>query len=339
MVNTFIPYRLSPKESYQRGAKVLDTKRLMKQILEAYQILKILSHLHIASKYVETTNTYRPMVGVDMARYLENVEWTKEVRRGYLSLGYTLFRKKGHEFKKVTKLPIRMVSTYIRIPHSTGMVLLIPKSSKCTQEDYVTDDPEVVKMMKRYPKRRCIYVEDKGVCEIDDDLLTLGFSQHAIIKMWVGYESSLKNYISAHLKEYNRRGYTMRVPYQDVEVPKTQLKPWWVTKIDHVALSHRSSLLRKEIVNEEKEWYTLLQDFTSVPSEWLESGYVWTGSMTGGVDTLNTILSETIPTPQKEYTQPIQPYRRATKEKISMLLRKYYDSECDVTWGGRSIGA
>ncbi|AVR53142.1 hypothetical protein MarSH_437 [Marseillevirus Shanghai 1] len=77
MVNTFLPY-----ESFEESAKVLDSRRLNKQIIEAYQILTILEDLWFLSEQLEE---FPPLI--DEKRIAESFvsrcEWIRSFSKKY----------------------------------------------------------------------------------------------------------------------------------------------------------------------------------------------------------------------------------------------------------------
>ena len=105
----------------------------------------------------------------------------------------------------------------------------------------------------------------KGVTpyKISDDIyITTGFKSHPAVRAWLGYEESLKEYITAHIEEWERRGYnnTMR------KYPVTNsIKPLWAVDNSEFVLSCKSKLLEKD-----PRWYSQFSDFRSTHSD-----YVW----------------------------------------------------------------
>ncbi len=71
---------------------------------------------------------------------------------------------------------------------------------------------------------------------------SMGWKNHPAVKMWVGYEDALSNYLRACIITWYRRGYNnnMTLP---VYVDKPPMPPWFGDEWFH--LSHRSNLLRK----------------------------------------------------------------------------------------------
>ena len=104
--------------------------------------------------------------------------------------------------------------------------------------------------------------------------ITLGFSSHPILKMWVGYEESLKRYINIHIDEWVARGYKNTMKKYTID-PQKEILPWWI-RFPWVKYSHKSSLLRKEKYRNEKEHYVKNPKFTSkTPENWKKCGYLW----------------------------------------------------------------
>lgn len=73
---------------------------------------------------------------------------------------------------------------------------------------------------------------------------TKGWVNHPATKMWRGYESALKAYKDACIKEWISRGFKNTMLLSNVE--EYNLPPWFGNSAFH--LSHQSNLLRKDAV-------------------------------------------------------------------------------------------
>lgn len=263
MVNTFVTYQKVDGNKfipdYARSASSLDKQRLLKQIVEASQILNILKQLKKIAK-LESWELYKPFNDATSSpeeiysHFLERVDWVKQTRSRYLSLEYRYAFING-KMQKYNKKEL-------------------PR--KLQQKDKFVLEGSRVKIGDKYFERNHIALPE-------DKIFSLGFSQHAIVKMWIGYEQSLKEYINAHIDSYctkkKKNGENCSIKIKKFELPEFILHPWWLVYFDGVVLSHRASLLRKEYYRKESIHYFSNPDFTKIPDEWKKSGYVWTGSL------------------------------------------------------------
>lgn len=282
MVNTFITHREKVREGvyrpdYKKSAEALDIPRLRKQCVEAYQILNILRHFKKIAKLEKLPLFQKVEEEEDSpekiySSFLERVEWCKTIRKNYLALGYRYAKIEGKIHKcLIDDLPIRIRGPFILYKN---------------QVEYQN---------KRYPREKTILP--------GDELFTLGFSQHAIVKMWVGYENSLKEYINTHINIYstkkkkNGEVCSISLPRYDLSTKKI-VHPWWIVYYDGVILSHRAALLRKEYYRKEPLHYFMNPLFTSIPIQWKKSGYVWTASLKHPEDILR-MLSPNPPSPEE----------------------------------------
>jgi hypothetical protein len=284
MVNTFITYRKRHgsgyKPAYYRSAQSLDIPRLRKQCVEAYQILNILRHIHKICKLLNLSSEKDFLFDIDETKLsslelynliLKRTEWVKFVRKEYLSKDFRYAKIDGSivTFPK-NKLPSRIYNTDRYEIHGNDVYVYKTKSKL---ENYVSESNEKYKVI---PRNKIILPSD--------ELFTLGFSQHAIVKMWVGYENSLKKYINAHIDVYcsltKKDGtfFTMNIQKYQIKADKVH-HPWWITKYKGVIFSHRASLLRKEISRNESVHYQHIKHFTYISDEWKTRGYVWTCSL------------------------------------------------------------
>jgi len=72
--------------------------------------------------------------------------------------------------------------------------------------------------------------------------ISSGWKNHPAVKMWVGYEESLKHYTNAAIIEWKRRGYKNTMKTYDVD-PQCARPPWIGDESLHI--SHQSNLVRK----------------------------------------------------------------------------------------------
>jgi len=70
-----------------------------------------------------------------------------------------------------------------------------------------------------------------------------GWAKHPAVKMWVGYESAIANYLVKCITEWVMRGYNNTMTPPDF-TPNAPMPPWLGD--DRFHTSHKSNLLRKE---------------------------------------------------------------------------------------------
>ena len=71
-----------------------------------------------------------------------------------------------------------------------------------------------------------------------------GWSNHPIIKMWMGFESALKLYSNVMVEEWISRGYRNTMEIYALNGLKISY-PWWLG-IEEFHASHRAALLAKD---------------------------------------------------------------------------------------------
>lgn len=139
----------------------------------------------------------------------------------------------------------------------------------------LTDSPvETMKLLdtKRLGKQRVeafqilsalkVYKEN----EEQEEKKTIGYINHPIVKMWIGYTDGLKYYLNCAIDEWISRGYVNNMLKYDVD--SKAILPWWVYN-RQVQLSHIASLLRKD----PKHYRSLQSEETE---DYLKTGYIWT---------------------------------------------------------------
>jgi len=303
MVNTFITHK-----NLKKSAKSLDLPRLRKQCVEAYQILNILEQLHKISKSLgwekcKSVNNEELSFDIDkqVELYLKRVEWVKKTRKDYLKLDFRYMEQNVKESKKLSKIKIEKLCKMYQLKSNDLYKIegdfvylwankIISKTIskkinklKFSKIDYIPYIDENGKT-KKLRNREVYKIKSKYILFPNDKVYKLGFSQHAVVKMWIGYEMALKYYINVHIKEYLKRGKNRKIPYKmnlpRYEINKDQLiLPWWITNTKMVIYSHRTSLLRKEKLRNEPEWYINNMTFTKIKDIWKSYGYIWTGSL------------------------------------------------------------
>ena len=97
----------------------------------------------------------------------------------------------------------------------------------------------------------------------------MGFSTHAAVRMWYGYNDSLKLYINAHIETWIARGYKNNMKTYNVDI--NSLRPAW-TLDPSFHQNHRAALFDKETKRKEPAWYVEMDDFVNAGSF---TGYIW----------------------------------------------------------------
>ncbi len=205
MVNTFLV-----DEDYQESARQLDSKRLGKQRVEAYQVLR----LCLGLRYLGNIWDMKPPLPNDYNDRIEyhNVlsKWINDVRKKYQKLNYL----------------------------------------------YLVSSPLIIEIPKDEAKNYML-LENQW-------FIRLGFVTHPLIRMWFGYEESLKLYINEHINEWIKRGYLNNMNMYKIDVKESIEHPPWIKSKDFHE-NHRSALLHKEIVRAENPWYIEKEDFRRSP--------------------------------------------------------------------------
>lgn len=96
-----------------------------------------------------------------------------------------------------------------------------------------------------------------------------GFSNHPVVKMWLGYTNALKYYCNCMIEEWIFRGYKNTMAIYDL--PKSFERPWWIT-FRPLHYSHRAALWRKD-----QNYYSFLREDTEV-DKYIQHGYLWVTS-------------------------------------------------------------
>lgn len=400
MVNTFFTERCSESsttsraytETFEKSARNLDTQRLHKQCLEAYQILNILYQFNLLlvsstsekiQKEMERNQPSHPSTaGWSLKREIEKsivrAELTKHMRALYLagdtrfvslpssshsSPKYELIHKDeiGHKvtpkdliecsecsnlFDERKVLDADQYST-ATCGHTSPLIfhlLTPPKRNALGAKHFTPLSGDYAH--PRYPKRKPYSIMRKRIYPKGTDIVSSGFGQHPISKMWIGYETSLFHYINAHIAALEERGRSIRLSHVELfdrlrflsderaNTSPEHITPWWITHTDSVMMSHRASLIRKELRSlvgekvgekaaksakeqrvsnfppqrplpdgftllpskEEKGWY--LSNPSIVNTEvlkWIPYGYVWTTSLKLTASQMERSLSSNSP--------------------------------------------
>lgn len=284
MVNTFIT-----DSSYVQCAKNLNSQRLGKQRVEAYQILIILQDYNYISAKL-------------------NIPLPSTHREDYICLANQNYKGVADNFEKrclwmqdVAKKYSLMSHVYIQERRPLGPDT-VPKFFKISKENLKTASPQKIKEFKL--KYRFV-------------LYAKGYIHHPIVKMWCGYEISLKHYITCCIDEWIFRGYKNTMtryplglnplglnpslgvtgvnPPLLADLLSHLVKPWW-TDSHHIHNSHKISLLMKEKERNEKPWYWLKKDFVDLVSGQKDfvNEYIWISQLSQNdkIDLLESIYKK-----------------------------------------------
>ncbi len=108
----------------------------------------------------------------------------------------------------------------------------------------------------------------------EEKIISLGFSGHPAVKMWIGYTDSLKLYINSCISIWLDRKFKNNMEIEEIKNLKI-ISPWWREYNNSpIILSHFSSLIKKD------SYYTsnkneIFDKFNNDYKEWLEYGYSW----------------------------------------------------------------
>jgi hypothetical protein len=243
MVNTFIT-----SINIRQSGESLDLVRLNKQVVEGYQIQRVIDQLyHIAE--LEGVQMHPEVKCIES--YRQAISWVKEVSKSYLSKSYryivkytkdeveirgtpVVFRHDKHHLPvriykkdkyqlvdKVNETTGPYVVLWLSKPHELGVPAIGYKSTK-TKEPYLFHQSSVV-----LPH---------------EELYKLGYINHPATLMWIGYLPFLRNYIYIHSMVYEEKTGTrinILVTFQEEET-----SPWWLT--ERFMVCHKASLNKKD---------------------------------------------------------------------------------------------
>jgi len=280
MVNTFITH-----DEFKDTAAALDKARLNKQITEAYQIFNVCNDVHVIATFhhlppmpfiVDHYETYMP-AKEQAIRFKERCDWYSRTVKLYLAmstrLAYCVSKTGKLELKEFPRDALPRYVTRTEKYHVEGKYVYV-------SEPDIDDDGCIIKADNgRIQRSDVCYLRSKVLLQVQGErVLSLGYFQHPIHRMWIGYENALAHYIHVLKQEFLSRGHKtiVSVRYDSERI----FYPWW-TMCKHVQLTHRASLIRKETSREEKEWYSRRPDFDrKVLSNYLDLGYIWTCNLT-----------------------------------------------------------
>lgn len=228
-----------PYSDFTQVAQSLDSRRLGKQRVEAYQLWIILGDIQIISN----------LLGIKQQQ-MKFRDWVKVLDR------------------ENKKQPLRVVRNLV-----TGELSTIPKDAivyqlKKDESMTVTDTHIVIRKNTPRAKDRLFDLSSQILLP-EEHIIKFGFAHHSLIVMWSQHIEALCAYINAMIVEWIARGNSNNMVMFDV--PTKYDVPSWV-KDRKLHLNHRQALLAKEIDRKEKPWYVHLPDFANSGSF---TEYIW----------------------------------------------------------------
>lgn len=247
MVNTFCL-----DVDFAKSAALLNSQRLGKQRVEANQILNAIRHLRYVAKVFNLPDF---PTGVDTPREQRDA-WSKRV--------FDTFKK------SVAGILIRDGQ-----PQLLPLGQALPEKLKTDRVLYRSrEHPEIIYECKQLGPRSktpldaysCptdgskpipLKIEKRGhwtqFVWPNEELITLGFSRHTAVTMWIGFETALMDYINVHIDEWVKRGYVNNMKKYDV--PPTYPRPAW--SFDPKIIDNfQCSLVERELGRKEEFWYS-----------------------------------------------------------------------------------
>jgi hypothetical protein len=244
MVQTFLTH-----PDYVTSARWLDKKRLGKQRSEALQILNLIEDLTFIAK--QFSQPSQPSLAQPSQPSLSQPspatfpQSTRDIVQAYRAWPYRYLQLKTTQLK-LTPQDQSIIDTY-----------------HLTTTTYVPVPLAVADTIRGF-KQRAIRV------------ITLQYATNAIVKMWMGYTDSLKEYINAHIDAWIERptktgrggnNNMMRYP-----VAPGQPRPPW-TLDPRIHQNHRAALIDKELTRNEEPWYQLKPEFMAERGQFVD--YIW----------------------------------------------------------------
>lgn len=298
MVNTFIIRKNTQKVSFRETAALLDKVRLNKQVQEAKQMINSIEAAIVISKRLGIkvpeqckNNTTEK----NMKRFLENSEWIGKVYSEYKKEKKFLVYKNG-SYDWVDKMPIRIYK----------------------QTKYEDCGDFVLYQGQKIPKDQVCFssLEERVVTKNNT------FTNHACVKMWVGYLDAFKYYFNCMRQGCLEKNVKcMYSPYVIERMPV--VKPWW---IEMSTRPFMASLMRKEIMRNEPVWYENI--FPEIKNDvWFNKGYVWFGNLKLGeiMDLIKNGLDTKYSAPKQKYI----PTKKRQKMRGLILADEWVDVEFD----------
>lgn len=205
---------------FRKSAQHLDRLRCGKQRVEAMQILNFCNDLRILAKIC---NFLYKKTG--LYKNIENlpneIKTSVEFRQKWIDDIFDILKNYGYK-------NINIKNGYISVDYLAGK----------NKNDYLTNE----------------YIEELKDLNIK---ITKQFRNHPAVRMWLGYENCLKDYINAHIEIWIERGYKNTMKLYDIVEYK---RPYWCDDIK-IINNFKKMLVKREIERSEELWYCLKHDF------------------------------------------------------------------------------
>lgn len=223
-------------KSFEKSAKYLNGARLHNQKVEGMQILTIINHYRLLADYL------------NIEQFPSEVETKIEERTAWMNKVMDAFKKLGCE-----AIHIQMGNYRKIYPGSKYPIKKKSKSNLIIKEGQVIETTKSGKtVLSQGPIENYVLPNDEYIT------LPNGFSQHPVVKMWLGFETALKAYINAHIDVWVNQGKENNmVKYI---IPKEYKRPEW-TKSKRIISNYRAALVQKEIEGKEVGHYLQIKKF------------------------------------------------------------------------------
>lgn len=285
MVNTFLI--AAGPEGFQKTADALDRKRLFRQIVEAFEILRVLTSRHHIAAFLQLDKCPQFSGTAESAEAM--VAWSRSVSKKYLAGGivYTVDDKGILDSRPASEVPyhLRLGDRYQQ--NVDGTLTIWPEKKDHDKMVRKYSPLELTKELaaqknydlsagKRLRTRQALLLAPNRWVPNSWIVYGRGHCYHPACLMWVGHERSLIRYMSVMYATYRQRypqykisplEYYIHVPEcEEQHLPDTTDAPWWYYEGSPVILSQSASLRRK-----------LPSVYASVvaASEWDSRGYYW----------------------------------------------------------------
>ena len=251
------------KRSFPESAALIDTQRLLKQCVEAGQIQNAIFRVVVVG-IIEGMGCISFNIK-DHSQYKSNLDLYSTVLKKLTKLDYFYILNTasgGLEIRpKQSFLKVNVVSS----ESDDGMCICDVSSVnlRLFKGDYTA--------ISQTKGISTVQINRNSILLPNEECLSFGFASHPATKMWVGYFSSMRRYMTAHTSELHNRGrkYTPQAIGVLPSEEPYNLDPWW---IDYVIPTHEASLLRKSFTDENtRVWYNNLIR----PTDYLRFGYLW----------------------------------------------------------------
>jgi hypothetical protein len=166
-------------------------------------------------------------------------QWIRDIIQAYDQLPYRYLQLKTTKFT-LTAHDHTIIETY-----------------HLTTTGYTPVPVNVAETIRQY-KQRSIRV------------ITLKYATHPIVKMWLGYDNSLREYINAHIDAWVELGKNNNMMRYSVS-PGQPRPPWTLDPKLHQ--NHRAALIAKELDRNEPTWYALKPEFVAEQGKFTD--YIW----------------------------------------------------------------